>query len=142
MKKFVFNMQKILNLREFEEEQARIELGKAVGEETRIKDTLELVAKQRIAAARSADGMDNISALYAVNNYIALLDQRKDMLLEELSKAQLVTEEKREIMKAAMTKVKALEKLKDARKKEWALENKRKEDKELDDIINSRRFIK
>lgn len=142
MKKFVFNMQKILNLREFEEEQARIELGKAVGEETRIKDTLELVAKQRIAAARSADGMDNISALYAVNNYIALLDQRKDMLLEELSKAQLVTEEKREIMKAAMTKVKALEKLKDSRKKEWALENKRKEDKELDDIINSRRFIK
>lgn len=135
-------MQKILNLREFEEEQARIELGKAVGEETRIKDTLELVAKQRIAAARSADGMDNISALYAVNNYIALLDQRKDMLLEELSKAQLVTEEKREIMKAAMTKVKALEKLKDSRKKEWALENKRKEDKELDDIINSRRFIK
>ncbi len=142
MKKFVFNMQKILNLREFEEEQARIELGKAVGEETRIKDTLELVAKQRIAAARSADGMDNISALYAVNNYIALLDQRKDMLLEELSKAQLVTEEKREIMKDAMTKVKALEKLKDARKKEWALENRRKEDKELDDIINSRRFIK
>lgn len=135
-------MQKILNLREFEEEQARIELGKAVGEETRIKDTLELVAKQRIAAARSADQMDNIGSLYAVNNYISLLDQRKDMLLEELSKAQLVTEEKREIMKAAMTKVKALEKLRDSRKKEWVLENKRKEDKELDDIINSRRFIK
>lgn len=134
-------MQKILNLREFEEKQAQIELGKAVGEETRIKDTLELVAKQRVAAARSADEMNSISSLYEVNNYLALLDQRKDMLLEELSKARLVTEEKRENMKAAMTKVKALEKLRDARKNEWAAENKRKEEKELDDIINSRRFI-
>lgn len=134
-------MQKILNLREFEEKQAQIELGKAVGEETRIKDTLELVAKQRVAAARSADEMNSINSLYEVNNYLALLDQRKDMLLEELSKARLVTEEKRENMKAAMTKVKALEKLRDARKNEWAAENKRKEEKELDDIINSRRFI-
>ena len=39
-----------------------------------------------------------------------------------------------------MLKVKALEKLKEARQRDWALENKRKEEKELDDIVNSKQF--
>ena len=120
MQKFVFNMQKILNLRKFEEKQAQAELGKAVSAEARIQDTLDLLAEQNVQTVKNSKGIKDV--------------------LEELAQAQLETEQKREKMKDAMLKVKALEKLKEARQRDWALENKRKEEKELDDIVNSKQF--
>lgn len=138
MKKFEFNMQKILDLREFEEKQAQLELGKAVARETEIQKTLEMIAQQRLNTMTSSDDIDDINQLYKMNTYLLLLDQRKDHLLQELTQAKLVTEEKREEMKQAMMKVKALEKLKEARFEEWSLENKKKEAVELDDINNSK----
>ena len=138
MKKFVFNMQKILNLRKFEEKQAQTELGKAVSKEAQLQNTLDMVAQQRVKTVKTGDGMQNALELYNLNNYLALLDQRKETLLKELTQAHLETEQKREQMKQAMLKVKALEKLKESRQNEWALENKRKEAVELDDIVNSK----
>ena len=138
MKKFEFNMQKILDLREFEEKQAQLELGKAVARETEIQKTLEMIAQQRLNTMTSSDDIDDINQLYKMNTYLLLLEQRKDHLLQELTQAKLVTEEKREEMKQAMMKVKALEKLKEARFEEWSLENKKKEAVELDDINNSK----
>jgi len=138
MKKFEFNMQKILDLREFEEKQAQLELGKAVARETEIQKTLEMIAQQRLNTMTSSEDIDDINQLYKMNTYLLLLEQRKEHLLQELTQAKLVTEEKREEMKQAMMKVKALEKLKEARFEEWSLENKKKEAVELDDINNSK----
>jgi len=138
MKKFEFNMQKILDLREFEEKQAQLELGKAVARETEIQKTLEMIAQQRLNTMTSSEDIDDINQLYKMNTYLLLLEQRKEHLLQELTQAKLVTEEKREEMKQAMMKVKALEKLKEARFEEWSLKNKKKEAVELDDINNSK----
>ena len=74
------------------------------------------------------------------NDKLMIALANEGMLLKELAQAQLETEQKREKMKDAMLKVKALEKLKEARQRDWALENKRKEEKELDDIVNSKQF--
>ena len=41
MKKFVFSLQKVLELKEYEEDKAKLELGKAVAEVERIKRLLE-----------------------------------------------------------------------------------------------------
>lgn len=142
MKKFVFSMQKILNLRQFEEKQAQSELGKAVTKEAQIQSTLDMVAEQRVQTVKTADSIKNAFELYSLNNYLALLDQRKEKLLQELTSAHLETEEKRQKMKEAMLKVKALEKLKETRQNDWKLENARREAVELDDIVNSRQARK
>lgn len=140
VQKFVFNMQKILNLRKFEEKQAQAELGKAVSAETRIQDTLNLIARQNVQTVQNASGIKNPLELYNLNNYLRLLSQRKEKLLQELAQAHIETEQKREKMREAMLKVKALEKLKEVRQNEWAQENKRREEKELDDIANSKQL--
>ena len=104
-------MQKILNLRKFEEKQAQAELGKAVSAETRIQDTLNLIARQNVQTVQNASGIKNPLELYNLNNYLRLLSQRKEKLLQELAQAHIETEQKREKMREAMLKVKALEKL-------------------------------
>ncbi len=142
MKKFVFSMQKILNLRQFEKKQAQEELGKAVTKEAQIQSTLDMVAEQRVQTVKTADSIKNAFELYNLNNYLALLDQRKEKLLQELTSAHLETEEKRQKMKEAMLKVKALEKLKETRQNDWKLEKARREAVELDDIVNSRQARK
>lgn len=131
-------MQKILDLREFEEKQAQAELGKAVSREATIDSTLEQVAQQKVSTVKGADGVFELNELLTANRYLTLLEQRKEKLLKEKTEAHLETEQKREEMKKAMMKVKALEKLKEARKAEWTAENKRKEEKETDDINNSK----
>ena len=122
--------------------QAQAELGKAVTKEAQIQSTLDMVAEQRVQTVKTADSIKNAFELYNLNNYLALLDQRKEKLLQELTSAHLETEEKRQKMKEAMLKVKALEKLKETRQNDWKLENARREAVELDDIVNSRQARK
>ena len=57
MKRFSFSMQKILDIREFAERQAQIELGQAVAEVSRINGELEAVAqeKQRMLQVKLKD---------------------------------------------------------------------------------------
>ena len=140
MQKFTFNMQKILNLRRFEEKQAQAELGKAVSNETQIKNTLDLIARQNVQTVQNSSGIKNPSELFNLNNYLRLLSQRKEKLLQDLAKAHIETEQKREKMREAMMKVKALEKLREVRQTEWAQENRRREEKELDEISNSKQL--
>ena len=47
MKKFVFSMEKILDLREYEEKQAQIELGKAIADAEKIRQQLNFVATEK-----------------------------------------------------------------------------------------------
>ena len=84
MKRFSFSLQKVLDFREFERKQAEAELGKAVSEETKIQDTLNLIARQKVETVTSADEVHDLHALYGINQYFALLNQRKEKLLEEV----------------------------------------------------------
>jgi len=138
MKKFNFTLQKVLDLREFEKKQAQAELGKAVAVETNIQNTLNMIAEQRVKSIQEADKMKDIKSLYNVNNYFLLLNQRKEQMLEELSKAKLITEEKRDVMREAMKKVKVLETLKEHRKDAWKKEMLKEEDNQIDELVTSR----
>ncbi|MBR4463931.1 MAG: flagellar export protein FliJ [Treponema sp.] len=138
MKKFTFSMQKVLDLREFERKQAEAELGRALAEENRIQQTLEMIAQQRVNSIAAADSMRDLHELYNVNQYFALLDQQKEQLLEELARAKIVTEEKRDEMREAMKKCKVLEQLKDSRHAAWKKEVLAEEENTIDDIVTSR----
>ncbi len=138
MKRFSFSLQKVLDFREFERKQAEAELGKAVSEETKIQDTLNLIARQKVETVASADGVHDLHALYGINQYFALLNQRKEKLLEELTQAKMVTEEKRNVMREAMKKCKVLENLREQRKSVWKKECSRQEENDIDDIVTSK----
>lgn len=138
MKKFVFSLQKILDLRDFEKKQAQVELGRALADEKKIQDTLDMTAQLKIQSVKEADGMKDLNALAGVSNYFKLLDQRKEKLLSDLAAAKLVTEEKRASMVEAMQKCKALEKLKENRYAAWSAEAKKIEENTIDDIVTSK----
>lgn len=138
MKRFVFSLQKVLDFREFERKQAETELGKAVAEETKIQNTLAMVAQSRAQTVRQADEIHDARELYGVHQYLELLDAQKETLLEQLAQAKIITEAKREIMRKAMQKTKVLEKLRDKRLESWKKENQKSEELQTDDIVTAR----
>ena len=131
-------MQKVLDFREFEKKQAEAELGKAVAEETKIQDTLNLIAEEHASTVRLADSTKDLSGMLANQNYFSLLNQQKEQALMNLAQAKVITEEKREIMRDAMKNVKVLENLKEKRKSDWKKETLRAEENEVDDIVTSK----
>ncbi|WP_407426301.1 flagellar export protein FliJ [Treponema sp.] len=138
MKKFNFSLQKVLDFREFEKKQAEAELGKAVAEEAKIQDTLEMIARAHVSTVQSADSTHNVSELFAAQNYFRLLSQRKEESLNALAQAQIITEEKRGAMREAMKNCKVLENLRDKRKETWKKENIKTEENDIDDIVTSK----
>ena len=137
MKKFNFSLQKVLDFREFEKKQAEAELGKAVAEETKIQNTLDMIAKQHASSVVAADSMKDINDMLYVQNYFRLLDYQKEQALTALAQAQVITEEKRDVMRNAMKNCKVLENLRDSRKDAWKKDNIKAEENTIDDIVTS-----
>lgn len=138
MKKFNFSLQKVLDFREFERKQAEAELGKALAEETKVQNTLEMIAQSHVSTVKETDSMRSLSELFAAQNYFMLLEQQKEQALMNLAQAQVITEEKREKMREAMKNCKVLENLRDARKSAWKKENLKAEENEIDDIVTAK----
>ena len=149
-KRFSFSLQRLLNLRAFEETRARIELGKAVSEVERVNSSLRDNAARRVAAwvseeARSGEGGEALSAraamdvesLLAVERYVLRLDFERDRLLEKLAAAEAVAEEKREVYVEAAKKLKTIDKLKEKKIEQWRKESLVEMDNEIDDIVSS-----
>ena len=138
MKKFVFSLQKVLELREYEEDKAKLELGKAVAEVERIKRLLEENARNRVAANQSRKDTNDVIILMNIENYIIGLDAKKEKLLEELTMAQMFFEEKRDLYTKAMQDREVLSKLKDKQLSEYKKEILKEEENALDDIVKNK----
>jgi flagellar FliJ protein len=137
MKKFKFSLEKVLMIREFEEKEAQIELGKAISVVNELNNKLKYIALERIKSNESRANSSDLNFLMSVENYINGLDFQKEQLLEQLAQAELVVEEKRKIMIEAMQKRKALDKLKENQYKNYKKELLHEEEKILDEIKNS-----
>lgn len=138
MKKFNFSLEKVQNLKEFKKKQAEMELGKAVQEETKIQNTLDMIARKKVDTIRAADEMKDIGSLYSVQHYFSLLEERKEIAVEELTRAKVVTDEKRAAMERAMREVKAIENFKEMKKAEWRKEQQKEEENAIDEIVTSK----
>ena len=138
MKKFVFPLQKILELREYEEDKAKLELGKAVAELERIKRLLQEVAQNRVKANLSRKDTTDVIVLMNIENYIIGLDAKKEKLLEELTMAQMFFEEKRDLYTKAMQDREVLSKLKEKQLSEYKKEVLKEEENALDDIVKNK----
>ena len=138
MKKFVFSLQKVLELREYEEDKAKLELGKAVTELERIKRLLQEVAQNRVKANLSRKDTTDVIVLMNIENYIIGLDAKKEKLLEELTMAQMFFEEKRDLYTKAMQDREVLSKLKEKQLSEYKKEVLKEEENALDDIVKNK----
>ncbi|AEF84027.1 flagellar export protein FliJ [Treponema primitia ZAS-2] len=135
MRRFRFALQKVLELREHVEAEAKIELGRAMGALNLIEQRIKTVAEQRnnAVAERFAPGRD-FSEMQNYERYIVRLDQTKEKLLKDASLAELDVAEKRDIYLEAARDRKVLDKVKERRTGEYRKEALAEENKELDEV--------
>ena len=138
MKRFSFSLQKILDIREFAERQAQIELGRAVAEVNRINSDLEAVAQEKLRMIHLKQQEMTLNDFVVRENYMKRLELTKERLLEELAAAQLVVDEKREIFAEALKQRKILSNLREKQLVQYRKAVLVAEDNAVDDMVTSR----
>jgi flagellar FliJ protein len=137
MKRFRFSLQKLLDLREFREHQAEINLGKAISERDKLAAELEEVGAAKMRSGHQILQHLGVSEMMTVQLYIQRLDQRKELLLEEIAQAEVVIEQRRLEMEEAMKNRKVLTKLYEKQAAVYRKEAGQEEAAVIDDIIAS-----
>ena len=135
MKPFTFSMEKILKLRKYREDEAKIELGRAIGILAELEARIFALAKERARAAAAQFSPGNSAALIQQYMfYLLRLDTTKEQLLKEAALAEMKVEEARALFIEASRERKVLDKLKEKRQKEYKKEVLAEETRELDDM--------
>lgn len=137
MKKFSFDLQKVLEYRNFEKQQAEGELAKALAVETEINENLKQIAQQYTAVKAQMKGSKDFDDIISQSKYNNLLDYQKEELLKQLAEAKIVIEQKREVLRECMKKTTALEKLRDKQLEDWKAAVDYEEAEAMDDIKNT-----
>ena len=135
MKKFVFELEQLLNLRKYEQDQAQIELGKAVQAEQQIQDGLDELARQYVATKRMTAGQTDFGAISQAQQFYQFIKQQQEKLMEDMARAKIVTDQKRALFNAAMQKYESIKKLKERQYEAFKAEQKKAEAKATDDIV-------
>ena len=133
MKKFSFELQKILDYRNFEKQQAEGELAKSISVENEINEKLKYIAEQYAASKAMIKGSLNFDDVMGQSQYKNLLNYQKEELLKQLAEAKLITGQKREALRQCIKKTTALEKLRDNQKADWKAAADYEEAELLDD---------
>ena len=136
-KAFKFELQDVLDYRNFEQEQAQNELAKALAVETLINNQLDTIAKNFISVRKQIDASTDFEDIAIGNRRKVLLETQKEDLLNQLAQAKLVSDEKRAILAEAMKKTTALEKLKEKQLEGWKEESDKEENDFIDDLANN-----
>jgi flagellar FliJ protein len=137
MRRFQFELEKILKLRESREKETEIELGKAIGVLSALELRIKNIALEKIEAAKNRFS-GSINDMRSYELYILRLDQTRDTLLEAAAKAELEVEKAREIYLEASRDRKIISKLKERREKEYRRRVNLEEIKIIDDLASGR----
>ena len=136
MKKFTFELEKVLEYRNFEKQQAEGELAKALAVETEINENLKKIAQNYAAVKAQMKGSQDFQDVMAQSQYNNLLEYQKEELLKQLTQAKIVSEQKREVLRECMKKTTALEKLKEKQLADWKQAADYEEAELLDEVKN------
>ena len=136
MKKFSFELEKVLEFRNFEKQQAEGELAKALAVETEINENLKTIAQNYAAVKVQMKGSQDFQDVMAQSQYNNLLEYQKEELLKQLTQAKIVSEQKREVLRECMKKTTALEKLKEKQLADWKQAADYEEAELLDEVKN------
>ena len=140
MKKFKFELEQVLEIHEFERQQAEGELSKCIAVENEINENLAIITNQYDALKKSTKGSLDFSEMMGQSQYANLLDYQKEQLLLQLAQAKLETEEKRKILTECMKKTSALEKMKELQYEDYKLELNQKENRRIEELSSIKSF--
>lgn len=140
MKKFKFELEQVLEIRTFEQQQAEGELAKCIAVENEINENLAIIANQYDALKKSTKGSLDFSEMMGQSQYANLLDYQKEQLLLQLAQAKLETEEKRKVLTECMKKTSALEKMKELQYEDYKLELNQKENRRIEELSSIKSF--
>ena len=139
MKRFHYSLQKILDLRHFQLKQAEMDLGKVNAQIAAVENKLKDIAAQRVRIAHEVDAAKDDMFLYqSAHSYFQLLNQKKESLLSTLAELQLVAEQKKAVVRAAMQREKVLERLKDNKLASWKEAGRKEEELIVDDVVTAK----
>ena len=136
-KAFKFELQDVLDFRNYEKEGAQNELAKALALEAQIKNQLQTIASKFISVRKQIDDSSDFEDIATGNRHKVLLESQKEDLLKQLAEAKIVTDEKRAALAEIMKKTTALEKLKEKQLEGWKEEADREEEAFIDDLASS-----
>lgn len=134
MKKFNFELEEVLEVRNFEQKQAEAEVAKCLNVENQINENLKKIAQQYVDVKTLMKGSKNFDDIRSQSQFNNLVAFQKENLLKELAQAQIETQKKREILKECMKKTQALEKMKEIKFNEYKEEIKKTENKRIEEI--------
>lgn len=140
MKKFEFPLDKVLSVRKYKNDEAEIELGKAVSRLEVLEGELNNIAVLYSEIPLKYSGLSDINDLSQLENYTLFLNTKKEDLLKQITAAKLVVEEKRKLYIEAHKELKVLENLKEKAMNEYKKNVTREQDNVLDDIINTHKY--
>lgn len=123
-----------MSLRKYEQEQAQIELGKAVSVETKIQADLDALAEQYATVKKLGEGERDFAKIAEAQQFYSFVKYQQEQLFAQMAQAKLVTEKKRAAFNAAMQKTESLKKLRERKLEEHKAAQKKEEAKFLDDI--------
>lgn len=138
MKKFSFELEDILNFRKFERQQAEIELGKALAVERKIQDKLDYLAAQQVEVAEKSKGSKDFQDITNAYRFYDFVRAQTEYLMNEMANAKIVSDGKREVLRAAMQKEDALERLREEHLEEYRSAEILEADNIIDDIVTAR----
>lgn len=139
MRRFKFNLEKLLELRSFHERRAELVLAEKAGRCAILDDHLRETAQARSRTGREMFSAGRILEDYrAAELYIVRLDRDRDRLTEELARAELEREGARAVYIERHKAHEAIEKLKERRQTEYYRLAEREETKALDDLARRR----
>lgn len=127
-------------MRQFREGEARIALGRAVGELQSIEQNIVHVAAEKSRAGENFSSLGASPAFDELRNYsgyISRLDAARERLLAEAARAELSVSEARDEYLEALREKRVMDKLKEKRRGEYRREYLRNENKTLDGITAS-----
>lgn len=134
MAKFKYELQEILEYRNFQKDEAQAELGKALAVENSIQDNLNQIANQYLQSKKSMKNSTDIQDIISESKFNNLLEYQKEELLKQLASAKIVSEEKRKKLQEIIQKTTALEKLKEKQQEEYVKNEEFLESEEFDDL--------
>ena len=136
MRRFKFNLEEVMQLRKFREEECELALAQAAAALNMIENEIMETAVKRHNAA--SNRFADVGEMISWENYILWLDRQTQKLMEQAAQAELVVEEKRAAYLEASKDLKALEKLKEKQQKEYRKDTLNLQMAEVDDITASR----
>jgi len=137
MKKFSFELEPLLRMRLWQEDQAKRNLGWVQRDLFKRQEELEKLLYEREAQVLNTPQEDPLLYLTA-HAYLDYLDKQKDRKIQQIENLEKNLEKKREELQKAIVDRKKLDQLQDKAKEEYRIETNRQEAKRLDEVAGDR----